>query len=165
MAFGSLCYVTLQKAKRSLGKLEDTGIRCRFLGFGDNELDDVQNQGYKLLRESDQKVIYSSDVVFTQIIPIEPLNKTSERYVDFYESLIKTYSCIANNEVEPTHEMDDDDFESAKDSTTKKDQIEKHLIEAIDNGHIVTGRGSSEPEMSTAPLICSLEICKYRLKI
>ena len=91
MGFGSICYVTLPKSKRMLGKLEDTGIRCRFLGFGDNELDEVQNQGYKLLRESDQRIIYSSNVVFTLHILIEPLNKTSERYVDFYESLTFIY--------------------------------------------------------------------------
>ena len=46
-------------------------------------MEDVQYQGYKLLREWDRKIFYSSDVIFAKDLPIEPLNSISEKYVDF----------------------------------------------------------------------------------
>ena len=65
-SFGAICFAYVPKANRSLGKLDNTSVKCRFLGYGDDDSLLEQRQGYKLLRESDQKIFYSTDVLFKE---------------------------------------------------------------------------------------------------
>jgi hypothetical protein len=133
--FGCICYVQIPKAKRKLGKLDDASIRCRFLGFGNHENEDVQNQGYKLLRESDRKIVYSSDVVFLEDEQITPLGKI-EDYGSFYESLVNVINVAERND-QATKESEDiedlDDHES-----NLEDLNVSRLNQAIAQGHVET---------------------------
>ena len=44
-------------------KLLPSGIRCRFLGYGDQDSELQPHKGLKLLREDIQQVIFSSDYI------------------------------------------------------------------------------------------------------
>ena len=69
--FGSVCYAFVPPEKRS--KLEDSGIRCRLLGYGDDfNLEEIK--GYKLLNERDGTIIWSDSVVFDKNLKMEKLD-------------------------------------------------------------------------------------------
>ncbi len=55
--------------------LDDTTIKCRLLGYGDNDSSE-EFKGYRLLVESDWKVIYSKNVTFPEIQFFEELPNT-----------------------------------------------------------------------------------------
>ena len=69
--FGCLAYVHIPAETRS--KLAPSAVRCRLLGYGDD--DDVEEiRGYKFVLESDHRyIIYSSDARFDEISPSTPL--------------------------------------------------------------------------------------------
>jgi hypothetical protein len=72
--FGCVCYAQVPIEVRGKGKkLEDAGIRCRLLGYGDDNLNE-HRQGYKLLSEKDLKVFYSLDVVFKPELEMTPID-------------------------------------------------------------------------------------------
>ena len=63
-------------------------VKCRFLGYGDDDSLFEQRQGFKLLRESDQKIFYSTDVTFKEEDEITELpSKMPEDYSVFYNSI------------------------------------------------------------------------------
>jgi hypothetical protein len=59
------------------------------LGYGDDESAIERRHSFKLLRESDRKILYSNDVYFSDTEAIEPLDDHTENYSEFYASLEK----------------------------------------------------------------------------
>lgn len=69
--FGCIAYVHVPAETRS--KLAPSAIRCRLVGYGDDD-ETEEIRGYKFIQESDiQMVIYSSDVRFDESTPPPPL--------------------------------------------------------------------------------------------
>jgi hypothetical protein len=56
--FGSICYAHVPKATRK--KLDNTGIKCRFLGYSEDQ------KGYRLLQEDTNKIIYSRSIIWNE---------------------------------------------------------------------------------------------------
>ena len=56
--FGSICYAHVPKATRK--KLDNTGIKCRFLGYSEDQ------KGYRLLQEDTNKIIYSRRIIWNE---------------------------------------------------------------------------------------------------
>jgi len=56
--FGTMCYAHIPSEKRK--KLDNPGVKCRLLGYADNQL------GYRLLRCSDKSIIFSRSVTFNE---------------------------------------------------------------------------------------------------
>ena len=68
--FGCIAYAHVYLEDRT--KISPTAERCRLIGYLDDD-DTEEYQGYKLLRESDQAIVFSRDVVFDeneQMLPI-----------------------------------------------------------------------------------------------
>jgi hypothetical protein len=61
--FGCIAYAHVAQERRS--KLAPAAERCRLLGYGDDD-DTEEIKGYKLLRERDYAIVYSSDVRFDE---------------------------------------------------------------------------------------------------
>ena len=69
MPFGCIGYAWIAQEKRS--KLADSRVRCRIIGYGDD--DDVEEvQGYKVLLENGV-ITYCKDVKFPKITEFAPL--------------------------------------------------------------------------------------------
>jgi hypothetical protein len=77
--FGTVCYAFIPPEKRS--KLEDSGIKCRLLGYGD-DFETEEIKGYKLLNESDGTIFWSDSVIFDQNGKMEKLNDIFYSYED-----------------------------------------------------------------------------------
>ena len=60
--FGSVVFAH-DPVERRKNKLLPSGIRCRFLGYGDQDSELQTHKGLKLLREDNQQVIFSSDYI------------------------------------------------------------------------------------------------------
>ena len=145
-SFGSICYVHVPKAKRLKGKLMDSGIRCRFLGYGDDDSLLEHKLGYKLLRELDRKIIFSPDVTFPENSEITFLEEPVD--VDkFYSSLDKDQEDTVNNS--KGHEVDSDD-EMAE---PKEIDPYKKLDDAISLGHIETRQPNNTSKVSIESLV------------
>ena len=56
--FGSLCYAHIAKEKRR--KLDDSGLRSRFLGYA------KQNKAYRLLDDTTGRIVISRSVTFSE---------------------------------------------------------------------------------------------------
>jgi hypothetical protein len=69
--FGSVCYAFVPPEKRS--KLEDSGIRCRLLGYGD-DFETEEIKGYRLLNQQDGTIFWSDSVVFNKSGKMEKLD-------------------------------------------------------------------------------------------
>jgi len=69
--FGTVCYAFIPPEKRS--KLEDSGIRCRLLGYGD-DFETEEIKGYRLLNEQDGTIFWSDSVVFDKTGKMEKLD-------------------------------------------------------------------------------------------
>lgn len=122
--FGAIGYVHIPAENRS--KLEDSGERCRLIGYGDD--DDVEEvKGYKMLRESDLAVIYSKDVRFDEnerahVLPDQQLYEDDEQGDDLFGDPNYT------NEDSAISESDsDEEYFSAEEQSTD-DEL------SIDNG-------------------------------
>ena len=64
--FGSLCYAHIAKAKRS--KLDDSGLRCRFLGYA------KQSKAYRLPYVTTGEIVISRSVTFVEHAAVLPQN-------------------------------------------------------------------------------------------
>ena len=141
--FGSICYIHVPKSKNVNGKLDSSGVRCRFLGYGDDESLIERRYGFKILRESDRKVLYSNDVYFSDNEAIEPLDEHIENYSEFYASLKnQALEDLVDKETEEITELETED----------NDQYQK-LNEAIQLGHIDNTRGSGEVDCPMEDII------------
>ena len=79
--FGSVCYAFIAKEKRH--KLDDSAIRCRFLGYGEDfQLEEMK--AYKLLKEDDGTIIWSDNCIFDSKFAMERLAE------NFYSTEDKT---------------------------------------------------------------------------
>ena len=115
-------------------------MKCRFLGYGDDDSLFEQRKGFKLLRESDQKIFYSTDVTFKEDEEITQLpTKLPEDYNVFY-SLVEKRGQNSHKEEDSDSGSDSDSHYAAKQSENIN---EAELDEAISNGHIEVERGSS----------------------
>ncbi|MEY5045629.1 MAG: hypothetical protein RL713_854, partial [Bacteroidota bacterium] len=146
-AFGCICYVhTPIERRKNLKKLDATGVKCRFLGFGDEAGSQIIH-GYKVLRESDFKVFYSTDVQFYPDLPMTPLSglplthHDDSQYKELWNSIFQNR--FSNND------DDDDDDEVVVTKINNNDEVivtkgsiaEEKLDNAIALGHIDTTRG------------------------
>ena len=68
--FGSICFAFIPSEKRD--KLEPVREKCRMLGYADDD-DTEEMKGYKLLCEKDGSILYSTDVIFKEDLPMIPL--------------------------------------------------------------------------------------------
>lgn len=81
--FGSICYAYDPLESRENGKLGSPGIKCRMIGYG--EEDGIEERpGYKLFRESNGQVFYSADVIFDEETEPSQLSRNAT-YDDYYE--------------------------------------------------------------------------------
>jgi histone deacetylase 1/2 len=139
--FGSVCFahVPLQNRKE-YKKLDDTSVRCRFLGFGSDDIS-YHRHGYKLLREHDLKIFYSSDVIICPELEMIPLTGklTTNDYEKLWLPLVQKITQIT--EGERNYEDDDEEEDVVVTRSSPDDRIE----EAISIGHIETARGSVIP--------------------
>jgi hypothetical protein len=69
--FGCVCYAYAPPEK--VNKLQENGIRCRLLGYGD-DFDEEEMKGYRLLREDDLGIFYSNNVTFDKDYKMEKLS-------------------------------------------------------------------------------------------
>jgi hypothetical protein len=69
--FGTVCYAFIAPETRT--KLQDSGLKCRLLGYGD-DFETEEIKGYRLLREDDLTIIYSDNVVFDKDLKTERLH-------------------------------------------------------------------------------------------
>jgi hypothetical protein len=136
-SFGCICYIYQEKGKAVEGKLANSGIKCRFLGYRDET---GKSMGYKVLREYDRKVLYSSAVIFPEET-IESLENLAVDYDNFYILLQKQ----ALNEVTgesldniSDHEDEINDYQRINSNDENFAQLEN----AIDVGHVTLERGS-----------------------
>jgi hypothetical protein len=104
--FGCICFAHVPNQIRNLGKLDETGVRCRFIGFDEAN----QRQGYKLLREHDLKIIYSSDVTFFENIEMTKVIEKDESYSELYVPRNINQELNINQETNINQELDDDDI-------------------------------------------------------
>jgi hypothetical protein len=72
--FGSICYAFIPPEKRT--KLDNTTVKCRLLGYGDST--QIQFNGYKLLVEDDESIIFSNSVTFVSEEPYPLPNPEDE---------------------------------------------------------------------------------------
>ena len=124
--FGTICYAHIPlEIRNGDKKLSNTGVKCRFIGFGDSDGVE-QRQGYKLLREDNNHVIYSVDVVFRPEIEMIPLIEKSSQ-----------------------DEGDSSIWSSEGNGYSTVDHDYSALDLAINEGRIVTERGSDNSEEFT----------------
>jgi hypothetical protein len=104
--FGCICYAFIPPEKRS--KLEKVRDRCRLLGYADD--DDIEEiKGYKLLREDDMEIIYSSDVIFD----MDAIPTTLEDIQE--EQTVQENTVDADYVPEESDEEEDDDMSIVND--------------------------------------------------
>ena len=146
--FGCVCFIQVPiETRKTFKKLDETGMKCRFLGFGDEEGSQYRH-GYKLLRESDLKIFYSTDVQFypelpvTPIASLPPISHNNSQYQELLNSLFQNVV-----QYDDDNDSDDDEVIVTKGSTT-----EEKLDDAITMGHIDTTRGY-DIEPSHDPLV------------
>ena len=114
--FGCIAYAHIPLETRNTSKkLENSGVRCRLVGYGDDS--GVQErQGFKLLRENDCSIFYSVDVVFKINMEMTPITAPMEQNV--VQSSDDLWTPL-----------------SPSDTFVEIDQ-------AIERGHVVVNRGS-----------------------
>jgi hypothetical protein len=78
-AFGSICLAYIPTEKRNF-KLEPVRIRCRLLGYADDDEVEIMD-GYILLKENTRKIFYSKDVIFLNEVPA-PLSGSEEDHLE-----------------------------------------------------------------------------------
>ena len=148
--FGCVCFVYMPiQYRKQHGKLEETGIKCRLLGYGDTEGVEAR-QGYKLLRESDLKVVYSVDVIFKPDMEMSQLNSSTE---SDWETLFQEEPI--SHDIEQVSTMD-------RMATRQQRHVQfdpEHLDDAADNlgsgSEFVPSEPTSESESNcvTEPLV------------
>jgi hypothetical protein len=115
--FGCICFTHISLESRSNArKLEQSGVKCRLIGYGDDSGVHEQ-QGYKLLKENDYSAFYSVNVLFKISMPMAPIS-------------------IPENHI---HEIQEDLWSPP---STEYHEIDQ----AIDRGHVVTRRGTQAIE-------------------
>jgi hypothetical protein len=132
--FGSVCYAYLPHEKRS--KLEDSGIKCRFLGYGD-DFKTQEINGFKLLKEDDGTIIYSDSVQFKRHFEMERLDPIfyadddSERLIvdDLWREIDPDHSDVP---IDNSSESDSEEFFDAEDSDEAEYSEEKESAQAIE---------------------------------
>jgi hypothetical protein len=70
--FGVVSYAYVPPEKRN--NLEDSGNKCRLLGYGD-DFNTEEIKGYRLLREDDLSIIFSDNVTFHSELRMEKLHE------------------------------------------------------------------------------------------
>jgi len=95
-----VCFAFVPIEKRT--KLEDSGIKCRFLGFGDDyETEEIK--GYRLLTE-DGQIVFSDNVVFPNELKFERLDEKfytaneDKAIDDLFDPFIQTDSDLDSKE-------------------------------------------------------------------
>jgi hypothetical protein len=168
--FGSVCWAFIPKSKRLDGKLGNSGVKCRFLGYGDDDSLDECKHGFKLLRELDGKNFYSLDVYFKEnepMIALDPAEKIG--YDAFYESLeiSELDPPIASRDENESNDEEGDYLQkkcSPNSRFTPFNNSDQLIEKAIDNGHIVTSRGSELSfEMSIENLVNLARECNLTM--
>ena len=72
--FGCIAYAHIYLENRT--KLHPSADRCRLIGYIDSD-DSQEHQGYKLIREADNAILFSRDVQFDENAPITALPDTN----------------------------------------------------------------------------------------
>jgi len=123
--FGCVCFAFVPPEKHH--KLEDNGLKCRLLGYGD-DFQTEEIKGYKLLNEDTGIVFFSDNVVFPKHIKFERLddcyyNSNEDRAIDeLFDPIINLSQVERENksqdEVEDSSQVEkeesDDDFFSVQ---------------------------------------------------
>ena len=155
--FGSVCFAQVPiQVRKEYRKLGDTSVRCRFLGFGTDDIAHHRH-GYKLLRENDLKIFYSSDVIVCPEIEMESLpdrpltNDYDKLWLPLVQNIIHT--------TEENRNDDDEDDEDDEEVVVTRASNDNRIEEAISMGHIETARGSGIPsELALLSLSTNLPI-------
>jgi hypothetical protein len=114
--FGSICYAHVPKASRK--KLDNTGIKCRFLGYSEDQ------KGYRLLQEGTNKIMHSRSIIWHETSQPSPSRRHEinfeETTVPIKEEWSQEQQVPVNNEHQSEDNMsdkdqDDQDNEPAQD--------------------------------------------------
>ena len=106
--FGTVCYAFLAPEKRN--KLDDSAIKCRLIGYGDDfELEEMK--AYKLLKEDDCTIIWSDNCIFDKDLKMERLSEIfyAENDDKLSDSLWKPFD---DEELDKTEEGEDIFFDA-----------------------------------------------------
>jgi hypothetical protein len=138
--FGTVCYAHIPEDTRK--KLDDSGERCRLLGYGDNN-ETVEHKGYLLLRESDHSVFYSRSVEFDDNLEVPPLSDESPYSEDdgdmFYSD--PTFEPDADDVIK---DSSDDEYFSAEGSSSGGEENEGEPDEYSSTGGASTNEISNQ---------------------
>jgi hypothetical protein len=114
--FGCVGYAIVPKETRS--KLEPTRQRCRLIGYLDDDASE-ELQGYRLLRESDNVVVESGDVLWDEVVTMSRLPDLS-----LYDEGVEGDNLFRDPSVSPV--ADAYDFDSDLDSVLDSDSSSSH---------------------------------------
>ena len=73
--FGCVCFAFVPPDKKGYSKLDDNGIKCRLIGYGD-DFDTEEIKGCKLLNEDTGIIFFSDNVVFPKQAKFERLDES-----------------------------------------------------------------------------------------
>jgi len=124
--FGCVCYAFIPPQK--VHKLEDNGIRCRLLGYGD-DFEVEETTGYRLIREDDGTIFYSDSVRFPKVAIFESLDEK------FYST--ETEPVGLDTDFQPT-ESEIDEYETFHDANDEFDDPGAELTEPEQIAHIAS---------------------------
>ncbi len=124
--FGCVCYAFISPL--SVSKLDDNGIRCRLLGFGD-DFDSEETNGYRLLKENDGTIFYSDSVRFSD----KPLfERLDDSFYSTHPDMIgkdPTFHLIESESV--SDEESNEEYWDAEEALSEEESV--HLIENLLN--------------------------------
>ena len=114
--FGCIGYAFVPIEKRSkfglLGKLEDNRVRCRRIGYGDDD-DSEEYKGYKILVEAKEPYIdYSTDVIWDISAPMTPVTEFDSYEDKEFDTILPEGDISSDYTPETEDREDTDDLES-----------------------------------------------------
>jgi len=109
--FGAVCFAYVPKQVRNSQKLEETGIRCRLIGYGD-DFETVEQKGWKLLVEENESIIFTDDVRFVHDIEPTKLPNYDDNLDEDIENIFLDPDFI-DDEVATPDLLDETDDEEA----------------------------------------------------
>jgi hypothetical protein len=120
--FGTVCYAFVPPETRN--KLEDSGLKCRLLGYGD-DFETEEINGYRLLREDDLSIIFCDNVTFDKDFKTERLHE--DCYCEEDEKLSDTLWEPFDQE---TSSSDTDGYETAEDESLNMSEM-SNLVQTL----------------------------------
>lgn len=133
--FGTVCYVHTPIEKRAF-KFDPVREKCRLLGYADDDELEIMN-GYVLLREKDNEIIYSKDVVFPSIPEFLALPQSED---EVYENALYEIGSVSSDEEYIEHTNVDDNSTQIATGTEDSTQSILEIAERSSEDHPISSR-------------------------